>query len=93
MLSIASIWEMQIKVQTGKLNLHSTLPNLIANQQRVNNLQLLPIEVNHIWALADLVHHHRDPFDRILVAQAIVQKMPVLSMDEVLDSYLVERLW
>ncbi|MBR8835797.1 MAG: type II toxin-antitoxin system VapC family toxin [Stigonema ocellatum SAG 48.90 = DSM 106950] len=92
-LSIASIWEMQIKIQLGKLRLNSSLINLIESQQRTNNLQLLPIELDHIWALANLSDHHRDPFDRLLIAQSIVEQMPILSVDSALDAYQIQRLW
>lgn len=73
-VSIASVWELQIKSQLGKLNLNSPLPKLITTQQQVNNLQLLPIELSHIYALEALPSHHRDPFDRILIAQSIFEK-------------------
>ena len=92
-LSIASVWEMQIKLQLGKLNLNSTLPNLIDNQQRVNNLQILPIDLTHIYALNNLPSHHKDPFDRLLIAQAMVEQMPIVSIDEVFDNYPIQRLW
>ncbi|MEH2319991.1 type II toxin-antitoxin system VapC family toxin [Nostoc sp.] len=92
-VSIASVWELQIKSQFGKLNLSSSLPNFIETQQRVNNLQLLPIELTHIYALEGLPSHHRDPFDRILIAQAIVEEMPLLSIDAVFDVYPVQRIW
>ncbi|MEL6164246.1 MAG: type II toxin-antitoxin system VapC family toxin [Cyanobacteria bacterium J06628_3] len=93
LFSLASVWEMQIKFQLGKLNLNSNLPTLIDNQQRVNNLQLLPIELNHIYALNNLPPHHKDPFDRLLIAQAIVEKIPLASIDEVFDNYPIQRLW
>ena len=93
MLSIASVWEMQIKLQLGKLNLNSTLPNLIDNQKRVNNLQILPIELNHIYALNNLPSHHKEPFDRLLIAQAVVEKIPIASIDEIFDNYFIQRLW
>ncbi|MBD2771520.1 PIN domain-containing protein [Iningainema tapete] len=92
-LSIASIWEIQIKLQLGKLRLNSPLPNLIESQQQTNNLQLLPIELAHIWALANLPNHHRDPFDRLLIAQSIVEHIPILSADSALDAYQTQRLW
>ncbi|MBE9215256.1 type II toxin-antitoxin system VapC family toxin [Plectonema cf. radiosum LEGE 06105] len=92
-LSIASVWEMQIKLQLGKLNLNSSLPNLIDNQQRVNNLQILPIDLTHIYALNNLPSHHKDPFDRILIAQAMVEQIPIVSIDEVFDNYPIKRLW
>lgn len=81
------------KYQIGKLNLSSSLPNLIETQQRVNNLQILPIELSHIYALDSLPNHHRDPFDRIVIAQAISEKIPLLSTDTVFDAYPVEKIW
>ncbi|MDZ7960410.1 MAG: type II toxin-antitoxin system VapC family toxin [Aulosira sp. DedQUE10] len=93
MLSIASVWEMQIKLQLGKLNLNSSLPVLIDNQKRVNNLQLLSIELTHIYALTNLPNHHRDPFDRLLIAQATVEKVPIVSIDSAFDGYPIQRLW
>ncbi|MEL7246154.1 MAG: type II toxin-antitoxin system VapC family toxin [Cyanobacteria bacterium J06573_2] len=92
-VSIASVWEMQIKLQLGKLNLNSTLPELIDNQQQVNNLQILPIDLAHIYALNNLPSHHKDPFDRLLIAQSIVEQIPIASIDEVFDSYPIQRLW
>jgi PIN domain nuclease of toxin-antitoxin system len=92
-LSIASVWEMQIKVQLGKLNLIAPLPELIANQQQVNRIQILPIELNHIYALKDLPDNHRDPFDRIIISQAMSEKIPVISKDEIFNIYPVEKIW
>ena len=93
LFSIASVWEMQIKLQLGKLNLNSNLPDLIDNQKRVNNLQILPIELNHIYALNNLPSHHKDPFDRLLIAQAIVEQIAIVSIDEVFNNYPIQRLW
>jgi PIN domain nuclease of toxin-antitoxin system len=91
--SIASIWEMQIKLQTGKLTLNLPLPELIETQRQANDLQILPIELPHIYALEGLPNHHRDPFDRVLVAQAIVENIPLVSIDAVFDAYPVNKLW
>jgi PIN domain nuclease of toxin-antitoxin system len=91
--SIASVWEMQIKFQLGKLNLDSPLPELIETQKQTNGLQILPIELSHIYTLDGLPNHHRDPFDRILVAQAIFEKIPLLSIDAVFDAYPINRIW
>ena len=93
LFSIASVWEMQIKLQLGKLNLNSNLPDLIDNQKCVNNLQILPIELNHIYALNNLTSHHKDPFDRLLIAQAIVEQIAIVSIDEVFNNYPIQRLW
>ncbi len=92
-LSVASVWEMQIKLQLGKLNLELPLQELIANQQQTNNLQLIPIHVTHLWALENLPIPHKDPFDRILIAQATVEQHPILSIDVIFDAYPVNRIW
>ena len=91
--SLVNIWEMQIKLQLGKLTLNVSLTELIERQQQVNGLQILPIELAHIFTLDTLPNAHRDPFDRLLIAQAVVTQMPVLSIDAVFDSYPVQRLW
>lgn len=93
LVSIASIWELQIKYQLGKLNLHLSLTNLIETQKQVNNLKILPIELEHIYALDGLQNHHREPFDRILIAQSIFENIPLLSVDTVFDLYPVQRIW
>ncbi|NJL63947.1 MAG: type II toxin-antitoxin system VapC family toxin [Methylacidiphilales bacterium] len=93
MFSIASVWEMQIKFQLGKLNLDLPLPELIEIQKQTNRLQILPIELSHVYTLDSLPNHHRDPFDRILVAQAIFEKIPLLSIDGIFDTYPINRIW
>jgi PIN domain nuclease of toxin-antitoxin system len=92
-LSLTSVWEMQIKLALGKLVLNLPLPELIESQCQTNDLQLLSIKPAHIYALADLPNHHRDPFDRLLIAQAIVEQMPLLSIDSIFDAYPIQRLW
>ncbi len=69
-ISIASIWEIQIKILTGKLTLDLPLHELIETEQQSNDLQLLPIELSHIYALKNLPNHHRDPFDRIIIKES-----------------------
>jgi PIN domain nuclease of toxin-antitoxin system len=91
LLSIVSVWEMQIKIQLGKLNFDLPLSELIESQQQANDLQLLSITTLHIYALENLPNHHRDPFDRLLVAQAMTEKIPLLSIDAVFEQYPVER--
>jgi PIN domain nuclease of toxin-antitoxin system len=92
-LSLVSIWEMQIKLSLGKLTLKMPLPELVEDEIQHNRLNLLPIELSHIYALSDLAHHHRDPFDRLLVAQAFREKLPIISIDGKFDVYGVQRLW
>ena len=93
LLSIASVWEMQIKLQSGKLKLGKPLSGLIANQQANNELKILPIALPHVFALQSLPDLHRDPFDRIMIAQTMVENLPFVSCDVVLDGYSIQRLW
>jgi PIN domain nuclease of toxin-antitoxin system len=93
LLSIVSLWEMQLKTQLGKLQLKLPLNELIEAQQRINGLQLLPIEPQHIYALSQLPFHHKDPFDRLLVSQAITEKLPLISGDQTLSAYAAQILW
>ncbi|CAD5949609.1 hypothetical protein PCC9214_02466 [Planktothrix tepida] len=92
-LSIVSIWEMQIKLSLGKIQFKRALPQLIEDEVKRNKIQLLPIDLSHIYALSDLPNHHRDPFDRLLIAQAKSEKLVIISIDEKFDSYEIERLW
>jgi len=93
MLSIISIWEMQIKIQLGKLRLRNPLRYLIENQQNINDLQVLPISVNHIYMLENLPMHHRDPFDRLIISQALEERLPLVSKDSVFSNYPVSLFW
>jgi PIN domain nuclease of toxin-antitoxin system len=86
-LSLASVWEMQIKFQLGKLDLNQPLPEIIHSQQRDNAIELLPIRAEHIYALGELPVHHKDPFDRLLIAQARTERMHVLTADPVFHQY------
>ncbi len=92
-LSLASVWEMQIKAQLGKLSLPRPLPDLIQEQQEVNGIQVLPVDLPHIYALPLLPPHHRDPFDRLIIAQAIVVGMTIVTADHAFRSYAVPLLW
>jgi len=92
-LSLVSAWEIQIKQQLGKLELSENLQTLISTQQQQNGLQLLPIELAHIEELANLPSSHRDPFDRLLIAQTIKQQMHIVSADQVFTEYPVKLIW
>lgn len=93
LLSAASIWEIAIKVAIGKLTLADPYEVFMHQAISTTGLTILPLEVRHAAALTTLPFHHRDPFDRMLVAQALVEKMPLLSADAVFDAYGVTRLW
>lgn len=93
LLSVASAWEMQIKIQLGKLRLGLPLAALIENQQRVNSLEILGIGLEHVLALDQLLSVHKDPFDRLLVAQARVEGARLVTNDPVMVNYPVEVIW
>jgi PIN domain nuclease of toxin-antitoxin system len=88
-LSVASVWEMQIKLQLGKLDLDRPLAAIIEEHLEENQLELLPIDVPHILALDQLPFHHKDPFDRIIIAQAFTEQLTVLSVDGLFGRYPV----
>ncbi len=93
LLSVASVWEMQIKFQLGKLRLRLPLAELVETQQRINDIEVLPITLTHVLALGNLPYHHKDPFDRLLIAQANVEGSTLLSKDPVFSEYPVKVVW
>jgi PIN domain nuclease of toxin-antitoxin system len=92
-LSVASAWEIAIKHSLGKLTLPDRPARWLREQLGENRVGLLPVELDHATRVAELPFHHRDPFDRLLAAQALSEKLPVLSGDRVFDAYGVERIW
>lgn len=93
LFSVASAWEMQIKLQLGKLKLTLPLAEIIEGQERANNIQLLPVVLEHVLELANLPRHHKDPFDRLLIAQGIVEGAAIVSNDPEFPKYPVRVLW
>ncbi|MCU1289068.1 MAG: PilT protein domain protein [Acidobacteria bacterium] len=91
-LSLASVWEIQIKIQIGKFNFPKPLSDVIKEQQTVNNLQILPITAEHIYHLENLPLHHKDPFDRLLIAQSIVEDYTIVTDDANFSSYSVNLI-
>jgi len=92
-VSVASAWEMQIKRQLGKLTLAVPLSDIIANQQRTNQIDILPVTLAHVLAIDALPQHHRDPFDRLLVAQATTENASLVTNDPALARYPVTIIW
>jgi PIN domain nuclease of toxin-antitoxin system len=90
---MASLWEMAIKVSIGKLKLAQPFEKLIFEHLELNGIELLDIQVTHIMQVMQLPFHHRDPFDRLLIAQAQVERMPILSADRAFDAYAIARMW
>jgi PIN domain nuclease of toxin-antitoxin system len=93
LLSVASVWEMQIKLQLGKLKLTLPLSEIIESQQQTNHLEVLPILLPHVLAVQHLPAHHKDPFDRLLIAQANVEDVSIVSNDPMFPKYTNKVLW
>jgi PIN domain nuclease of toxin-antitoxin system len=93
MLSIASVWEIAIKAGLRRLELMVPVEKFVSEQLRLNRIVLLPIALDHAVRVASLPHYHRDPFDRMLVSQAQMEEMPIISADAELDPYGITRVW
>ena len=93
LLSLASLWEIAIKSSLNKLHLKRPFGELIPRQLMGNEIGLLPIELKHLTVLTDLPFHHRDPFDRLLIAQAISEHVPILTGDPAFCDYPVQVIW
>jgi len=93
LFSSASCWEMAIKVSLGKLELDGTVERFVPHHLAVNGFRELPVEVRHAAGVARLPFHHRDPFDRLLASQALVEGLAIISADPVFRRYGVRRIW
>lgn len=95
LLSIVTIWELQIKVQLKKLQLRKSIQEVVSEQLHFNATQILSIYTEHIFALEKLPNlpDHRDPFDRLLVAQAFYEQIPILSIDPKFSQYPITVIW
>jgi len=91
-VSLASVWEMQIKLQLKKLKLSASLESII-EQQQANNIELLTLTTQHILNLSTLPMHHKDPFDRLIISQANMDNAILLSADKKLELYDVKVDW
>jgi PIN domain nuclease of toxin-antitoxin system len=91
--SAASVWETLIKVQAGKLPLPSPVSDYLTSKMLANGVSVLPISLQHVLRIERLEMHHRDPFDRILIAQSIEEKMPLVTADPAMEHYPVEMIW
>src|SRR3990170_6045875 len=92
-LSAASAWEISIKAALGKLRLSGEPGKVITEQMAANGIHPLPIQVSHALHVYDLPPHHRDPFDRMLVAQSLLEDLPIVTPDEHLARYSVKTVW
>ena len=92
-LSIASVWEIQIKIKNNKFAFSEKLVDVIIDEQINNGFQLLPINLSHALYLENLPLHHKDPFDRLLISQAIVENMTFITADPEFAKYQANLLW
>lgn len=93
LLSTASIWEILIKVQSGKLNMPRPAGKYILGQLAENRIERLSISFDHLLAFEALPMHHRDPFDRMLIAQGMEEDCPVITADPVFKQYPIRVIW
>ena len=91
-LSIVSIWEMQTKMQLEKLKSNTSLVDMVTLQQ-ANDINILPLSIQHIICLDTIEQHHNDPFDRLLIAQATVENAVILTKDNKFKPYNVQTVW
>src|SRR5437763_12881029 len=93
LLSAASAWEIIINVGTGKLKLQSEVETFLKEQLALNFIEPLPIRLEHVLAISRLPSHHRDPFDRLIIAQGITEGLPIVSNDAEFTRYRVRLIW
>lgn len=91
-ISIASIWEIAIKSSLNKLELHGSFDQ-IAGFVNENDIEFLPVTFEHIHKLLQLDFHHKDPFDRIIIAQALSENLVLATKDSVFNEYRVNLIW
>ena len=92
-LSLASCWEMAIKLSLGKLKLAGVIERFIPEQLSANGFRQLEVDFRHVARVATMPFHHRDPFDRLLAAQAKEEKLAIVSADAIFQKYGVKRVW
>ena len=92
-LSSVSLWEIAIKVSIGKLELLQPYDQLIPEQLEENDINILPIELIHLTTVVGLPFYHRDPFDRLIIAQAITEDLPIVSPDSQFSQYAIKLIW
>lgn len=93
LVSVASCWEIAIKAGLGKLQLGEPSRTFLYKEIARNNFELLGITLDHATSVESLPAHHKDPFDRLLIAQVITEGVPIVSADAVFDQHGVQRLW
>jgi len=92
-LSVASLWEMAVKVSIGKLDVPLPFTRLVRQHVRGNAIEVLQIEPEHLDEQRTMPFHHRDPFDRLILAQAITEEMMIVGQDDAFEEYPVRLVW
>jgi PIN domain nuclease of toxin-antitoxin system len=93
LISPATYWEVAIKIGIGKYSLAQPLELFFEHELAANQFEVLPIKPRHVAPLTSLPFHHRDPFDRLIIAQALVEELAIVSADTLFDAYPIQRLW
>jgi len=92
-VSVASLWEIAIKFSTGKMVSPLSFSEIVDHVVSNNSFRVLEIRMEHLRHVADLPHIHRDPFDRLLIAQSIAAYLPIITSDATIDHYAIQRIW
>jgi PIN domain nuclease of toxin-antitoxin system len=91
--SVASLWEILIKAQIGKMPLPRPTGSFVMSKLAFNGVRILPVTADHVLRIESLPDYHRDPFDRMLIAQSLQEKLPLVTADRVFTRYPVEVIW
>ena len=91
--SVASLWEILIKARLGKIPLPQPAGPFVISKLALNGVQILPVTKDHVLRIESLPVHHRDPFDRMLIAQSLEEKLPLVTADRVFGRYAIEVIW
>ncbi len=92
-ISVVSLWEIMTKVQIGKLVLPDPVGDYLAEKLKMNGVSILPLTFSHVRRLSGIPLHHRDPFDRILIAQSMEENLPLVTSDTAFEQYSVRTIW
>ncbi|MBE9141714.1 type II toxin-antitoxin system VapC family toxin [Planktothrix mougeotii] len=93
LLSIASLWEIAIKVNIGKLSLPKQYAEFMTEQIRVNDIEIVPVSLENLNHLSTLPLHHKDPFDRLIIAQGLTENLTIISKDSAFNFYEIKIIW
>jgi PIN domain nuclease of toxin-antitoxin system len=92
-ISVVSLWEIITKVRIGKLVLPTPVGDYLVDKLKMNGVSVLPLSFSHVRRLEEIPMHHRDPFDRILIAQSLEEKLPLVTSDTAFRNYPVQTIW